>query len=131
MRGFGYGKRNERGANLVEMAILLPLLLLFLVGIADFGRAYHTYITMINAAREGARLAVEHPDDITAIQNVVHREAEGSDVDLSGANISVVSGGAGNPARVTIELDFPTFIGGFIGAPNIHIKTSSTFRVRG
>ena len=43
---------GEKGANLVEAAMVVPLLLLLLVGVSDMGRAYHTYITIINAARE-------------------------------------------------------------------------------
>jgi len=124
-------KSRERGANLVEAAILVPLLLLFLIGVADFGRAYHTYITMINAAREGARLAVNNPDDAAAIENAVLREAQESDVDLSTATISIVHAGAGNPVSVTIQMNYNTLLGQFIGIPNLPIKASATFRVRG
>lgn len=48
---------GERGAAAVEMAIVLPLLLLLLGGIVDFGRAYYTKNILTNAAREGARAA--------------------------------------------------------------------------
>lgn len=55
---------RERGAVAVEMAIVLPLLLLFLGGIIDFGRAYFTQIVLANAAREGARAAVVRADPV-------------------------------------------------------------------
>ena len=42
---------------MVEFALILPLLLLVLGGIIDFGRAYQQQITLTNAAREGARMA--------------------------------------------------------------------------
>lgn len=49
-------KRNsERGAAIVEMAIVLPLLLLLVFGIVEFGRAYMTDISVTHAAREGSR----------------------------------------------------------------------------
>ena len=48
-------KRSERGANLVEFAIVLPLLVLILAGLADLGRAFYNYMVITNAAREGAR----------------------------------------------------------------------------
>lgn len=48
---------SERGAAAVEMAIVLPLLVLLLGGIVDFGRAFYTKNILTNAAREGARAA--------------------------------------------------------------------------
>lgn len=46
---------NDRGAAAVEFAIVLPLLLLLVFGIIDFGRAYNTTVSLSGAAREGAR----------------------------------------------------------------------------
>ena len=46
----------DRGATAVEFALLLPVLLLIVFGIVDFGRAYNAKITLTQAAREGARL---------------------------------------------------------------------------
>ena len=48
-------KRDDRGAAMVEFAIILPLLLMLLVGIIEFGRAYNIQISIQAAAREGAR----------------------------------------------------------------------------
>jgi Flp pilus assembly protein TadG len=50
--------RSERGAELIEMALVLPLLLLVIVGIIDFGFLFARYEVLTNAAREGARIAV-------------------------------------------------------------------------
>lgn len=49
---------HESGAVLVEFALTLPLLLLLIVGIFDFGRLFQEYAVVTNAAREGARMAV-------------------------------------------------------------------------
>src|SRR5919201_6346799 len=49
--------RSERGAAIVEFAIVLPLLLLFIFGIIDFGRALYMKNNLTLAAREGARIA--------------------------------------------------------------------------
>ncbi|TDW66655.1 TadE/TadG family type IV pilus assembly protein [Kribbella pratensis] len=46
----------DRGAAAVEFALLLPLLLLVVMGIVDFGRMLNAQETLTNAAREGARL---------------------------------------------------------------------------
>ena len=48
---------DERGAALVEFALCLPLLLVVIAGIVDFGFAFQRYEVITNAAREGARLA--------------------------------------------------------------------------
>jgi Flp pilus assembly protein TadG len=49
---------GERGAALVEFALALPLLLVVIAGIVDFGFAFQRYEVVTNAAREGARMAV-------------------------------------------------------------------------
>ena len=56
MRGGGLG-RPDAGAAAVEMALVLPLLLLLVFGIVDFGRALNLQITLTQAAREGVRPA--------------------------------------------------------------------------
>jgi Flp pilus assembly protein TadG len=49
--------RSERGAELVEMAIVTPILLLLVFGIVDFGFLFQRYVVLTNAAVEGARVA--------------------------------------------------------------------------
>src|SRR3954447_21671996 len=48
--------RHERGAELIEFALILPLFLVLIMGIFDFGLAFQRYEVITNAAREGARL---------------------------------------------------------------------------
>jgi Flp pilus assembly protein TadG len=50
--------RSEDGAQLVEFALVLPMLLLVVLGIAEFGFIFQRYEVLTNAAREGARIAV-------------------------------------------------------------------------
>ena len=50
--------RSERGAELIELAVALPLLLLVAMGIVDFGFLFQRYLVLTNAAMEGARVAV-------------------------------------------------------------------------
>ena len=49
---------SEKGAELIEFAIVLPLLLLIVMGIVDFGFMFQRYVVLTNAAMEGARVAV-------------------------------------------------------------------------
>ncbi len=54
---------RERGAVLVEMALVVPLLLLVVAGVADLGRAYFIHAAVQEAAQEGAIYAAFHPAD--------------------------------------------------------------------
>ena len=49
-------RASERGAVAVEFAILAPVLVMLLLGIMEFGRAYNAQISLTNAAREGVRV---------------------------------------------------------------------------
>lgn len=48
--------RNDHGAAAVEFALVLPILLVVLCGIIDFGRAYNARITLSHASREAVRV---------------------------------------------------------------------------
>ena len=60
---------NARGQAVIEMALTLPLLLLVVFGIIDFGFMFQRYETVTNAAREGARLGVLSSYTATEAQN--------------------------------------------------------------
>lgn len=57
VRGRGL-RRGQRGQSLVEFALILPVFILLLAGMIDFGMGLYSYMTIQNAAREGARLGV-------------------------------------------------------------------------
>jgi Flp pilus assembly protein TadG len=48
---------RDRGAVAVEMALVLPILIVLVFGVIDFGRLFNAQIAVTQAAREGARLA--------------------------------------------------------------------------
>lgn len=58
MRAAQPAAHRERGASLVEFALVLPLFLVLVGGMVDFGRAFFTEVMLTNAAREGARSAM-------------------------------------------------------------------------
>ena len=49
-------EKGEKGQALVEFALLVPIFLILLFAIVDFGMGFHSWITVTNSAREGARL---------------------------------------------------------------------------
>lgn len=57
---------RERGAAAVEFALVLPLLIVLVMGIIDFGRVYSAQQTLTNAAREGARAMALGQSDAAA-----------------------------------------------------------------
>ena len=59
------GMRGEHGAVAVEFAIILPILLLLVFGIIDFGHAWYMRHMMSDASREGARYATRYKTDAT------------------------------------------------------------------
>ena len=50
--------RDQRGATLVEFALISPVIILIFLGFFDFGRAIYQYNTLSHLAREGARFAI-------------------------------------------------------------------------
>jgi PKD repeat protein len=68
VRRFPRLKLSARGQSLVELALLLPILLLLLAGTIDLGRVWYSQITITNAAREGALEAAVEPTSYAAGQ---------------------------------------------------------------
>ncbi len=62
-------RRCSRGQGLVEFALILPLLLLLILGIIEFGYVFTVYTGLFNAAREGARYGVVRPSDVSGIES--------------------------------------------------------------
>ena len=93
------GCRFWRAQELIEFALVFPVLMLFVFGIADFGRAFHVLIAISNAAREGARYGVGPGMDrsdpalfITlddAIKAAAVQEAGNFNLQLTAADVTV------------------------------------------
>lgn len=122
---------NQRGNAVVEFALVLPILLLVVFGITEFGRAWLTLNLMNTAAREGARLAaVTGPDEdlvrtrVTEVLTAAH---------VTASTITVTGPAANDPARrvtVTVNADFEVVSGRILGAFRgiIPLQASTTMR---
>jgi Flp pilus assembly protein TadG len=99
---------DEDGAAAVEFALLLPLLVLLLFGLIQFGLAFNTRIQATNAAREGARMAVVGIDDWAdvgggvAFWDAVRQDAGLADLDNCVLATTGVVGGT-----LTVTFDYP------------------------
>jgi Flp pilus assembly protein TadG len=82
---------QKRGQTLVEFALVLPILLLLSVVIFDFGRVIYYSSAIHNAAREGARYGIVHPndDDILWIENTAADYAIGLGLDVTDVNVEI------------------------------------------
>ena len=107
--------KDSSGQNLVEFALVVVMLLLLVVGIAEFGRAWEIYQVMTNAAREGARLA-SLPVGFTTASNVTTRVNDymtQGGIDTSKTAISIggagVDGGTGTQVSITVTYPY-TFL---------------------
>ena len=81
----GRREQSERGTTAVEFAIVVPLLLLILLGIIDFGRLLFVQVSLNAASREGARAAslysptsAQQSSVITRITDVVQQSSPGT-----------------------------------------------------
>jgi Flp pilus assembly protein TadG len=77
------------------MALVLPLLLVLLFGIIDFGRALNEQITLTSAAREGARLAALGQSDVVA-------RTQSAASPLTGVAVAVTACAAGSTGDATV-----------------------------
>ncbi len=122
--------RGGRGQSLVEFALVLPLLLIMVFGIIDFGMGLRSYISLSSATREGARFAAvgnpagAYPTDCdgstsTSAIGRVCVAMEGLDLsDVQTVSVTYPNGQApGNEVLVTAEYtyNFITPLGDLMG----------------
>lgn len=113
---------------MVEMAIMLPLLLLLVFGIIEFGRLYNAQVTLTHAAREGIRDYVIYQDSDQAED--VARNAVSSNFDPAPMVINTSVCDPGKPTTMTITYPFTMRIP-FIGDNVITITTDGVMRCGG
>lgn len=65
------GSRNQDGVAATEFAVLLPLLVVLVFGIIEFGLVLNTQLSLTGAAREGARVMAIHNDQAAAVDATV------------------------------------------------------------
>ncbi len=118
----------DDGAAAVEFALVLPLLLLIIFGIIDFGRMYNDQVTLTEAAREGVRAAVLSPTDPTAPVTRVNQATTG----LTGVTTTVTACSSPDSAaqvQVSYGFTFVTPLGAVMGL--FGSGPSGTYTIRG
>ena len=130
-------RTSERGQALAEFALVLPLVLFFIAGIVEMGRAWNVKQVVTDAAREGARYTVVRDlavDEDGVRARIMERLALGH---IEAADITITPIGdwrvGGQPMSVTVTTQFKMgLIGallGWAGAPSVvPISTQATMR---
>ena len=113
---------SARGAELIEFALVAPLLILLLAGIFDFGMMFRTFEAVTNAAREGARVGVlpgYAPSDVEdRVDAYMAASGLTGSYTVAVANMPVATGAGTFTARsVTVNYTYQFAILGVIGAP--------------
>ena len=133
-------KHGRRGVAVMEAALVLPIVLIFLLGILEYGRYVMMQQGLTNAAREGARYALAHTEQVTLqgvtygnatsdVQTIVNNACAGQKLtgqtvqvyesDSLGNNLGVWTNAAsGEPICVRISGTYNFFIPTLLRLPN-------------
>jgi Flp pilus assembly protein TadG len=113
--------RGSSGQSLIEFALVLPMLLVLVFGIVEFGNAWRHYQLITNTAREGARVAVLPSSTSTIVDSVIDDRLNGSGLDANQATVTLKILDFGDPSYsnsadpVTIEYPYSfVFLGPII-----------------
>ena len=138
IKAFTNIKVEPRGQSLVELAISLMIILLLLLGAVEFSLALFQYVTIRDAAQEGAIYGSINPTDTTGIQYRAVAAASDVlpqltindvDVTINGDDCEGTTSGSPNSITVTITFAHPiTFpiVGPMIGSNTINLTASVT-----
>lgn len=105
---------RDSGASAVEFALMLPILLMLVMGVIDFGRIFSFQITLNNAVSEGGLYAAQYPGDGDQVRT---RTVEaGDDIGLTTSDVVVRCSGDEIEVSATTTVDMLTFVGQWFGS---------------
>ena len=111
-------RRRERGQALVEIALILPIFLLLLLGIVQFGTVFRDYIALTDATRVGARQAAvarsilpesaRVPNVVSKVQNAaVNLDRNKMTITVTPVKVDGVTAGWEQSGEVTVRATYP------------------------
>ena len=119
--------RDEQGQTMAEFAIVLPILIVLLFGIVQFGILFNNYVTLTDAARAGARAAAvsRQSGDPTGTATAAVRSSAN---DLNQAKLGVSVSSAWTPgSQVTVTATYPyaiSLLGWVVTSGSLTTKTT-------
>lgn len=146
--------RRERGASIVELALIAPVMVLLVMGFLDLGRSYRMQIRLENAAREGAALAQLLPNRVSCptgsdiedrsrgedvaltstpgfAVNVTNIDSDGTEVLLTGCSGTAARPGERVRVEVSAEFGIMTPVVANIVGDSIGLSGVAEVRVQG
>ena len=128
--------RGNRGVAAVEMALVLPILVVLVLGIIEFGILMFSQQVITNASREGARqgivLATPRPTE-GDVENVVNNYITAANIDGGLAEVIVVGAGGAAGTNLTVAVNYPyqfIALNNFVpGLPDPFLLNASTTMV--
>lgn len=118
---------SDRGAALVEAAIVLPLLVLLIFGLAEFARGYNVKVTLTHAAREGVREYAVTRDFDAGVAKAVNAATS---LDTSQMTFGGTACDPGQPTELRISYPFEYDIP-FFGSATTNLNAKGVMRCGG
>ncbi len=134
-------EKGEKGQALVEFALLVPIFLILLFAIVDFGMGFYSWITVTNSAREGARIGA-----VLASENEIRDRVfdtaglinEGTNMDVFVTNSADNGGLPGESVVVQVDYRYDlitplaslvAFLSGDIIGPQLTLSSTAEMRL--
>jgi len=122
--------KRTTGQSIVEFALVLPVLLLILMGIVEFGRLLETTNVLTSAAREGVRVAAVSAPDVSQVNNAAQNILTANNI--SNSTITVNGPNTNREVSVTVQITYVPLTGSFIpGLGSLQLTRSSRMHWEG
>jgi Flp pilus assembly protein TadG len=101
--GHRYGEKKERGQSMVEFVLVVPIFLVLVFGIVDFGMGIHAWLTITSASREGARIG-----SVSASAAEIEAKVRSNTTSLDQSQLTVVTTNAQGTSgdSVVVDVDY-------------------------
>ena len=103
---------QKEGQAVVEFALIVPILVVILFGIFEFGRLWMTMNILTGAAREGVRVAAVTAPDAGLVQNAVQNIMLAANI--TGATITISGPNAATEVTVTVQMNYTVVTGSIV-----------------
>ena len=120
--------KSKRGQSIVEFALVMPIYVLILMGIIEFGRVWMTMNVLSSAAREGARIAAVTGPDVSRVKTAVNNTLSAGNI--SNGTVTVSGPNSASEVRVTVQITYRPITGGIVPGLSSEIQLSKATTMR-
>lgn len=128
-------RTKRRGAAIVEMAVITPLLILLLFGMIEFGWVFMVQSSLTNAAREACRVGVLEGASEADIRSRFLDAAGATGLDFTAEMITITEEVVGDYDVLTVQVVVPysevSLVGGYLGTTRTNIGSTCSMRKEG